>query len=121
MLQEPDADLVRMSIGGSHCLLLARTGHGAMADLSPLLGEERKSDFGAVRSVEDPTRTSAGKYMLDRSIAFRASSLPLHCGGLIHGAFGMERREFIALVGGGDAASCISDIRVCIACRSLGA
>ena len=46
--------------------------------------------------------------MLDRSIVFRASSLPLHCGGLTHGAFGMERREFIALVG--DAASCISDI-----------
>ena len=39
-------------------------------------------------------------YILDRSIAFRASSLPLHCGGLIHGAFGIERREFIALVGG---------------------
>ena len=29
-----------------------------MADLSPLLGEERKSDFGAVRSVEVPKRTS---------------------------------------------------------------
>jgi hypothetical protein len=28
-----------------------------MADLSPLLGEERKSDFGAVRSVEDPDQT----------------------------------------------------------------
>ena len=27
-----------------------------MADLSPLLGEERKSDFGAVRSVDDPGR-----------------------------------------------------------------
>jgi len=27
-----------------------------MADLSPLLGEERKSDFGAVRSVDDPLR-----------------------------------------------------------------
>ena len=37
--------------------ILARTGHGAMADLSPLLGEERKSDFGAVRSVDDPQRT----------------------------------------------------------------
>ena len=39
--------------------LLARTGQGAMADLSPLLGEERKSDFGAVRSVVDPSATSA--------------------------------------------------------------
>jgi hypothetical protein len=36
---------------------LARTGHGAMADLSPLSGEERKSDFGAVRSVDDPEQT----------------------------------------------------------------
>jgi hypothetical protein len=25
-----------------------------MSDLSPLLGEERKSNFGAVRSVDDP-------------------------------------------------------------------
>ena len=40
------------------CRLLARTGHGAMADLSPLLGEERKSNFGAVRSVDDPLQTS---------------------------------------------------------------
>jgi hypothetical protein len=28
-----------------------------MSDLSPLSGEERKSNFGAVRSVDDPTRT----------------------------------------------------------------
>jgi hypothetical protein len=28
-----------------------------MADLSPLLGEERMSDFGAVRSVDDPYET----------------------------------------------------------------
>jgi hypothetical protein len=33
---------------------VARTGHSEMADLGPLLGEERKSDFGAVRSVDDP-------------------------------------------------------------------
>jgi hypothetical protein len=26
-----------------------------MSDLSPLSGEERKSNFGAVRSVDDPT------------------------------------------------------------------
>ena len=30
-----------------------------MSDLSPLLGEERKSNFGAVRSVDDPTETLA--------------------------------------------------------------
>ncbi len=39
---------------------MARTGHGPMSDLSPLSGEERKSKFGAVRSVDDdPERTSA--------------------------------------------------------------
>jgi hypothetical protein len=32
-----------------------------MSDLSPLSGEERKSNFGAVRSVVDPERTSAGE------------------------------------------------------------
>src|SRR5260370_33350447 len=37
-------------------LLLALFGHGAMSDLSALLGEERKSNFGAVRSVVDPLR-----------------------------------------------------------------
>jgi len=30
-----------------------------MSDLSPLLGEERKSNFGVVRSVDDPTETSS--------------------------------------------------------------
>ncbi len=29
------------------------TGHGPMSDLSPLSGEERKSNFGAVRSVDE--------------------------------------------------------------------
>jgi hypothetical protein len=29
--------------------------------LSPLLGEERKSDFGAVRSVDDPERKRLAK------------------------------------------------------------
>src|SRR5258707_7748443 len=32
----------------------ARNGHGPMSDLRPLSGEERKSSFGAVRSVDDP-------------------------------------------------------------------
>ncbi len=35
-------------------LVVARTGHCPMSDLSPLSGEERKSDFGAARSVDDP-------------------------------------------------------------------
>jgi hypothetical protein len=39
--------------------ILALFGHGPMSDLSPLSGEERKLDFGAVRSVDDPTETLA--------------------------------------------------------------
>src|SRR6476661_9588851 len=38
--------------------LLAPNGHGRMSDLSPLSGEQRKSNFGAVRSVFDPYRKS---------------------------------------------------------------
>src|SRR5712671_5123610 len=37
--------------------LMALFGHGPMSDLSPLSGEERKSNFGAVRSVDDPSAT----------------------------------------------------------------
>jgi hypothetical protein len=33
---------------------LALFGHGRMSDLSPLSGEQRKSNFGAARSVDDP-------------------------------------------------------------------
>ena len=40
----------------SHIARWARTGHGPMSDLSSLSGEERKSNFGAVRSVDDPGR-----------------------------------------------------------------
>jgi hypothetical protein len=39
-------------------LLLARNRHDAMSDLSPLSGAERKSDFEAGRSVDDPIETS---------------------------------------------------------------
>src|SRR4030095_14360658 len=48
-----------VNIGDWRCRLLrrmsplvARTGPLAMSDLSPLSGEERKSNFGAVRSVD---------------------------------------------------------------------
>ena len=41
----------------SMSLLVALFGHGLMSDLSPLLGEERKSNFGVVRSVDDPIET----------------------------------------------------------------
>jgi hypothetical protein len=40
-----------------------------MADLSPLLGEERKSDFGAVRSVDDPTETSRSEAKMNRDVS----------------------------------------------------
>jgi hypothetical protein len=32
--------------------------NGSMSDLSPLSGEERKSNVGAAKSVDDPKRTS---------------------------------------------------------------
>jgi hypothetical protein len=38
---------------------LALFGHGEMSDLSSLSGVKRKSNFGAVRSVDDPTETSS--------------------------------------------------------------
>jgi hypothetical protein len=57
-----------------------------MADLSPLLGEERKSDFGAVRSVDDlgcvktqkfkaraPKTVLNEKLLLSRLVAFAFS------------------------------------------------
>ena len=50
-----------LSMRSLRCRLLALFGHGAMSDLSPLSGEERKLDFGAVRSVDDPQRTLAAR------------------------------------------------------------
>src|SRR6478736_1294989 len=35
-------------------LFMAHLGHAVMSDLSPLSGEERKSNFGAARSALDP-------------------------------------------------------------------
>jgi hypothetical protein len=40
---------------------MALSGHGLMSDLSLLSGEERKSHFSAVTSVDDPKATSAGR------------------------------------------------------------
>jgi hypothetical protein len=45
-----------------------------MADLSPLLGQERKSDFGAVRSVDDPKRT-CGRLALCLKVLTSAASI----------------------------------------------
>jgi hypothetical protein len=39
---------------------LAQPGHEAMSDLSPLSGANRKLDFGADRSVDDPEPTWSG-------------------------------------------------------------
>jgi hypothetical protein len=50
----------------------ARNGHGLMSDLSPLSGVERKSNFGAVTSVDDPK----ADIPCDRSIAVLVSSAP---------------------------------------------
>jgi hypothetical protein len=36
---------------------IARNGHAAMSDMSPLPGVKRKSDFGAVRAAFDPSET----------------------------------------------------------------
>jgi hypothetical protein len=38
---------------------LAPNGHGRMSDLSPLSGEERKSNFPTAMSESDPTATLA--------------------------------------------------------------
>src|SRR6266403_5536375 len=48
--------LCEAQLWGSHVRLplMARNGHGPMSDLSPLSGVKRKSNFGAVRSVDDP-------------------------------------------------------------------
>jgi len=48
----------RMMDHHAGCRLMARNGHGAMSDLSPLSGVKRKLDFGAVRAAFDPYETS---------------------------------------------------------------
>ena len=51
----------------------ARTGHGPMSDLSPLSVEERKSNFGAARSVEDPERAFAIRARISNSQPVRGA------------------------------------------------
>ena len=99
-------------------LLLARTGHGAMADLSPLLGEERKSDFGAVRSVDDPDRTLMSDsvrpcaHFSDPKVGAakhrygppRPSTTVIPIISFTSVRAGMRRREFLSLIGGAAAA-----------------
>jgi hypothetical protein len=59
----------------------ARTGHSAMADLSPLWGEERQSDFGAVRSVDDPDcgKSLTANLRVESQSRFRPCRNQLRC------------------------------------------
>jgi hypothetical protein len=66
-----------------------------MSDLSPLSGVKRKSDFGAVRSAFDPSRTCAalnGGLQFHRLAQFRPI---LACAGMLcfqqHGAIQKTR------------------------------
>src|SRR5207248_2342792 len=52
----------------------APNGHGPMSDLSPLSGEVRKSNFGAAKSVDDPSRTR-GRSVWGRLAALSHSPL----------------------------------------------
>jgi len=62
-----------------------------MSDQSPLSGEERKSNFGAAKSVDDPNRTFERLDLRRKlpTLVSRASGTGL----------AMRRREFIGLVG----------------------
>jgi hypothetical protein len=44
---------------------VARNGPTAMADLSPLLGDERKSDFADLRAAVHPKRSFTGSLVTD--------------------------------------------------------
>src|SRR5258706_10262497 len=76
-----------------------------MSDLSPLSGEERKSNFGAVRSVVDPSETLADKFcrVCTTGIAPECDSLS-SLGVCPGGEALMRRRKFVALLGGAVAA-----------------
>jgi hypothetical protein len=66
----------------AECLLLARSGHGPMSDLSPLSGDERKSNFGAVRSVDDPACVKT-RLSQERAELFSQLPSPQRSGGAI--------------------------------------
>jgi hypothetical protein len=51
-------DILGVGRFSTFATISALAGHGSMSDLSPLSEAKRKSDFGAVRSVFDPQRTS---------------------------------------------------------------
>ena len=78
-----------MSFAALHEFLLARTGHSAMADLSPPLGEERKSDFafqahplvtdGALAWIAAGLpRARAGRALARRALTFLLLTLSPH-------------------------------------------
>jgi len=56
--------------------LLARNGHADCIARCPLSGEERKSDFGAARSVDDPSATSTGLKFRSVAVACAISFVP---------------------------------------------
>ena len=55
-----------------------------MSDLSPLSGVERKLDFGAVRSVEDPERTLQTSGLIGQDSFKTLRIVAVHLG---HGPF----------------------------------
>jgi hypothetical protein len=67
-----------------------------MSDLSPLSGEERKWNFGAVRSVDDPERT-LGTRSRRHAGRCRFCMLVVSASGWERH---MKRRDFITLAGG---------------------
>jgi ABC-type uncharacterized transport system substrate-binding protein len=75
-----------------------------MSDLSPLSGEQRKSNFAAARSVDDPTRTLA---VTPTTCAGRHSRLLPECysfADTMPGVGCMRRRDVIIHLGGAAAA-----------------
>src|SRR6476660_383366 len=55
---------------------MARNGHADCIARCPLSGEERKSDFGAARSVDDPSATSTGLKFRSVAVACAISFVP---------------------------------------------
>src|SRR5258705_6694147 len=51
------SEILRVVRFSTFATVSAQLGHGEMSDLSPLSGVKRKSNFGAVRSVDDPQQT----------------------------------------------------------------
>jgi len=57
LLAANEALLTSNVTGNNRLRMLALFGSGATSDLSPLSGANRKWDFGATKTVVDPTET----------------------------------------------------------------